>query len=496
MIPRFLILTTIEAHGKIRVPLKSCHKPYSGRTLNTGLSSVFYADSITSCKIKEAVKITESDVAAFERFVKYPNLMDRLAAMFAPNVIGHKDKKTAIVLAAAGGSPENAKEKGKRGRIHVLLVGPPGTAKTTLSYESLHLLPNSRFTAAQTSSAKTITAIVEVQGDTKVIRYGAVPLSKDAICVIDEIGAMPFDDQVSLFNVMEHGEIPLNKQGESRTIPAHTTIIGTSNPKNIDSSWKNSGKASKDEIPLRRALIDRFDLALTFDDEDTEQSANNYASEKIRVNKMLAHNYNFLRKFIHYIRTTITEVTFTKEAEIMLAKYYASIKINKNLEMTPRAFETLTRICKAWARLHLKRVVDADIVNQVQSYFSLIMLQYGEVIKAAVDPREITCDQFVEIIKRTNGPILFEEAALQACHCNPVVKAYLGSNLKLRYNNRLHEISERVREYANIRVVGLRPLVLEWTKQQLDDVSGNRNNDNNFEEKQEGSHNDFGGEQS
>ena len=125
---------------------------------------------------------------------------------------------------------------------------------------------------------------------------------------------------------------------------------------------------------------------------------------------MLPHNYNFLRKFLHYIRTTITEVTFRKEAEIMLAKYYASIKTNKSLDMTPRAFETLTRICKAWARLHLKRVVDADIVNHVQSYFSLIMLQYGEVIKAAVDPREITCDQIVEIIKRTNGPILFEEA--------------------------------------------------------------------------------------
>ena len=85
---------------------------------------------------------------------------------------------------------------------------------------------------------------------------------------------------------------------------------------------------------------------------------------------------------------------------------------------------------------------------------------------------------------------------LQACQCNPVVKGYLGSNLKLRYNNRLHEISERVREYANIRVVGLRPLALEWTKQQPDEANGNKNNDNNFEEKQQGSHNDFGGEQS
>ena len=76
-------------------------------------------------------------------------------------------------------------------------------------------------------------------------------------------------------------------------------------------------------------MIDRFDITLKFEDEDTEESANNYAKQKIEVSKMLPHNYNFLRKFLHYIRNTITKVTFTKEAEIMIAKYYASIKVNK-----------------------------------------------------------------------------------------------------------------------------------------------------------------------
>jgi DNA replicative helicase MCM subunit Mcm2 (Cdc46/Mcm family) len=470
---------TVEVCGNIRVPLKSHQKPYFGRTINSSLSSVFYAESITSCEQKEEINITEKDIAAFQRFIKYPNLMDRLASIVATNVVGHEDKKIAIVLAAAG-APENPKQRNKRGRIHVLLVGPPGTAKTTLSDESVNLRPNSRFTAAQTSSAKTIIAIVEVQGDTKIIKYGAVPLSKDAICVIDEIGAMSFDDQVSLFR---HGEVPLNKQGESRIIPAHTTIIGTSNPKNIDASWSknSSGKISKEEIPLRRALVDRFDIVLMFSDEDTEESANKYAIQKMKINQRANHNYRYIRKYLHYIRNTITQVTFTKEAQIMIANYYAFIKTNKSLLMTPRALETLTRMCQAWARLHLKCEVDADIVNQVQSYFSIIMLQYGEVIKAAVDPREVACEQIIEIIKRTVGPILFEEAARQACECNQVVKDYLGSNLKLRDNNRLHEVSERIREYSNIRVVGLRPLVLEWIKQSPD-ASSQENKGSNFKD--------------
>jgi DNA replicative helicase MCM subunit Mcm2 (Cdc46/Mcm family) len=467
-VDRVRIGETIHVYGNVRVPLKSYDKPYSGRTLNSNLSSVLYAQSITEER-REQIKVTDRDKEAFRRFVKYPNLPQRLAAMFAPNVIGHEDKKLAVLLAAAG-APEISKNK-KRGRIHILFVGPPGTAKTTLSYEAVNLLPNSRFTAAQTSSAKTILAIIEVQGDTKIIKYGAIPLAKNAICVIDEIGAMLYDDQVSLFNVMEHGEFPLNKHGESKMVPAQTTIIGTSNPKNINASWANSAKASKDEIPLRRALIDRFDIVLIFTDEDTKESALDYASKKMQLNKRPSHNYRFLQKFLHDIRCSTTEITFTKEAEVMVTNYFASLKVNKNLAMTNRALDILIRICQAWVRLHLTSVIDAEIVRQVQSYFSKIMLQYGEVIKAVVDPREIGCDLIGAIIKQIDGPVSSEEAARIACNQNQVVRDYVGPNMKLRDNNRLREIFEKVRQDSNIRTVGLKPLVLEWIK----DEKGNPN---------------------
>jgi DNA replicative helicase MCM subunit Mcm2 (Cdc46/Mcm family) len=458
-IDRVHIGESIKIHGNVKVPLKSYDKPYSGKTINSNLSSVLYTESITSER-REEIKITEHDEKAFQKFVSYSNLIQRLAAMFAPNVIGHQDKKIAVLLAAVGAP----KTPNFRGIIHVLFVGPPGTAKTTLSYEAVKLVPNSRFTAAQTSSAKTILAIVEVQGDVKIIRYGAIPLAKNAICVIDEIGAMPYEDQASLFNAMEHGEFPLNKHGESRTILAPTTIISTSNPRNANASWSNSVKVSKDEIPLRRALIDRHDILLIFKEEYTEESATEFAKEKIKLQKRKPHNYRFLRKLLHYIKTTITEVTFTKEAEIMIAKYYASLKANENLAMTNRGLDIIMRLCKAWARLHLKKIVDAEIVNQVQCYYSEIMLYYGEVINAVNDPRETACQKIIEVIKQTKGPISFEHAARQACELNKEVRDYIGSNMKLRYNNRLEEVSKRVREYSNIEPVGIRPLVLKWTK--------------------------------
>jgi len=148
----------------------------------------------------------------------------------------------------------------------------------------------------------------------------------------------------------------------------------------------------------------------------------------------------------------------------MVINYFAGLKVKKNLAMTNRGLDILFRICQAGARLHLKSLVDAEIVSQVQSFFSGIMLQYGEVIKAVVDPREIACDQIVGIIKQTEGPVPFEDAARQACNQNQIVRDYVGPSMKLRENNRLHEISERVRQYSNIKTIRMKPLVLEWIK--------------------------------
>jgi DNA replicative helicase MCM subunit Mcm2 (Cdc46/Mcm family) len=279
---------------------------------------------------------------------------------------------------------------------------------------------------------------------------------------------------------MEHGEFPLDKHGERKMISAPANIIGTSNPRNINATWSDSTKASKGEIPLRRELIDRFDIPLLFKDEYTEESAKDYAIEKIRVIKKCQHNYRFLKKFVHYVKNTITHVSFTKEAEIMIASYYASIRVNKNLGMTNRALETLNRICKAWARLHLKTVVDADIVNQVQKYFSSIILQCGEVINSAIDPRELAREEIVKILKQANTPIYFEEAARQACQQNLQVKDYVGSSLKLRENNKLREISQRVREYSsNIEILQQKPLMLKWIMKTKEDSSSSPNTKNN-----------------
>ena len=62
--------------------------------------------------------------------------VDRIVAMFAPNVIGYNDKKVGLLGSLVGGITDHANDNGRRGRINTLMVGDPGTAKSLLAKRS------------------------------------------------------------------------------------------------------------------------------------------------------------------------------------------------------------------------------------------------------------------------------------------------------------------------------------------------------------------------
>ena len=87
---------------------------------------VVNATSIKYINRKELV-VTPKDVENINKFASYPNLTQRLIAMFAPNVIGHNHIKLGVLRSIVGGD-----DHGQRGggRVNTFLVGDPGTAKS------------------------------------------------------------------------------------------------------------------------------------------------------------------------------------------------------------------------------------------------------------------------------------------------------------------------------------------------------------------------------
>ena len=112
------------------------------------------------------------------------------------------------------------------------------------------------------------------------LRLGPVPLAKEAICAVNELGKINFEDQAYLLDTMEEGEFTINKYGINARIRSPTVIIASANP--VNSCWKDNDRIDLDEIPVIKPLIDRFDLMFVFRTSRDEGAIREYAEEKIR----------------------------------------------------------------------------------------------------------------------------------------------------------------------------------------------------------------------
>ena len=128
---------------------------------------------------------------------------EQAADNFFEYVIGYYDVKRLLKMSIKADEP-----------VHILLVGPPASAKT-MFIKSLMKLNNSYFTDGGNS---TKAGMLEYIFD-----------NKPKYLLIDEIDKMPTKDQTFLLNLMETGIVSQTKHGKSRTEVLKTWVIASSN---------------------------------------------------------------------------------------------------------------------------------------------------------------------------------------------------------------------------------------------------------------------------
>jgi replicative DNA helicase Mcm len=126
--------------------------------------------------------------------------------MFANSIIGYDHVKEGLIMCAASTGREV--NSYKRTRLNALLVGDPGLAKSALLKEATKLVSNSRYESGQNSSGRSLTAIVSKEDESYVLRLGPVPLAKEAICAINELGRMNYEDQAYLLVLWKKENLP------------------------------------------------------------------------------------------------------------------------------------------------------------------------------------------------------------------------------------------------------------------------------------------------
>ncbi|MGA9845176.1 MAG: AAA family ATPase, partial [Nitrososphaeraceae archaeon] len=448
------------------------------------LVSVLHSSTLNS-KHREEITITSKDIEIFKRHkaicerayqneldaikcnselahrIKPMRYIDRVVAMFAPNVIGYNDKKLGLLRSIVGARSDHGTDNGRRGRINTLLVGEPGTAKSTLARETSLLLPNSRYVTAQNASGKSLIAIVDKENDSLICRYGVVVLAKGAVCAINEIGAMNPTDQQFLLDIAEEGRCTIDKYGTHFEIDAPTTIIATANPYN--QTWNKGFNITKDEIPLLKPLLDRCDQVYGFIDYQSDREIDEYAAQKTKIRNRPTHNRNFLRKLVVYARTIHPEMI--ADVQNRLNQFWKNGKIQG--VATNRTYDSIFRIAEAQARLNLSDEVTDDIATQAMDSISLMLSQYGKVVQTIQSPRDITYNGFLDVLRRIKTGISIRELCKIICEENKQIAEYLGDNWNVEHNHKLRTVIDLLLNHGKIKQVNVKPMVLQYIDSEL-----------------------------
>lgn len=298
------------------------------------------------------------------------NPLEQIVESIAPTIYGYEDVKEALAYQLFGGRHiENADGSERRGTINILLIGDPGVGKSELLRYAARIAPRSLYTSGSGTTATGLTAAAvqdDFGGGGWTIKAGALVQAHNGVCAIDELDDMSEDDRAGLLEAMSNLQITKSAAGENVTLPAQTTVLAGANP--VHGRFDEHA-AIADQVDLDPALISRFDLLFTFQDQqdselDNEIAAHMTATARDDVDDVEPEiDQDVLRAYIAYARRNY-DPTLSSEADRHLRQRYVEIRTANDQDgpvpTTPRLLEAMIRLAEASARVRLSETVTED----------------------------------------------------------------------------------------------------------------------------------------
>ncbi|CAG8735992.1 27314_t:CDS:10, partial [Racocetra persica] len=362
------------ARDQSRLNSLSGHDDYLSYDLNAendDVNIVNLEDDMNTSSNRHEIRpeFTEEEIQCFENLAKRPDLYNYLAQSLAPSIYGLDDIKKGILLQLFGGTRKKFTKSGSpqyRGDVNVLLVGDPGTAKSQMLQYVHKIAPRGVYTSGKGSSAVGLTAYVTRDPDTKqmVLESGALVLSDDGVCCIDEFDKMSDGTRAILHEVMEQQTVSVAKAGIITTLNARTSVLASANP--VDSKYNPKLSIVKN-IDLPPTLMSRFDLIyLVLDKVDWSadrklarhlvalyRDDNSYVSRRdILPIKTLTKYIKYARKNYHPFIGDDQSASALINAYVDLRKVGIDPRSSENIiTATTRQLESMIRLSEAHARM-------------------------------------------------------------------------------------------------------------------------------------------------